>query len=823
MKVLKFGGSSVATPERIRGVIDIVKSALQAETSSDHIAVVVSAFGGVTDLLLQASLLAQVGNDSYKKLIEEFETRHNDAVRSLVPPAKQNTALLHLKLRFNELEDVLHGVFLLRERSAKSLDLILSFGERLSAYIISQAFIHAGTEAFYVDSRGLVRTNKNYGNAIVGFDESYVNIRTWFKEKPAGIPIITGFIASAADGTTTTLGRGGSDYTASIFGGALVANEIQIWTDVDGVMSADPRRVNAAFVLPEISYDEAMEMSHSGAKVLHPHTVVPAMEHNIPVRIKNTFNPHFDGTLISRHTSKTHFVGSVKGISSINRISLVSISGSGMMGMTGVASRLFGAMARAGINIILISQPSSEQSISFAINPQFADNAKAAIEQEFALELDALQVEKITIRENLAVLAVIGENMCGTPGISAKLFEALGKNGINVIAVAQGANEMNISIVIEAPEEDKALNSIHEAFFLSRNKIHLFLVGTGIIGKSLLRQMHEQCSVIAHDMNLELHLNAIANSRKMLVRKDGIAFDECLTTLDASGEPTDLKKLVADVKALKLHNCIFVDCTASDDVAVLYPEILNANISVVTPNKRANSGSTSLYRELRKAVSRSRAKFLYETNVGAGLPIIGTLSDLKKSGDKIEKIEAVLSGTLSYIFSTLSAEKPFSEVVRDAKAKGYTEPDPRDDLSGMDFARKFLILSREMGREMEFSEVAYENLVPEDCRDVKTVDAFFDKLKTHDEAFADKIKAAAEKNCVLRYIGKIENGKATIGLAELDMSHPIATLRGTENIVAFTTERYHATPLIVRGPGAGAEVTAGGVFADILRISNYLS
>lgn len=819
MKVLKFGGSSVADAQRIRKVIEIVHDAVR----NSKIIVVVSALGGVTDSLIEAGELAEKGDSQYRVALARLEERHLQTARDLLTPEAYQEALLHLKKQFAELEDILHGVFLLHERTPKSADLIASFGERLSAYLISKAITCAGVEADYVDTRKLIRTDRQHGHALVNFQETNARIRAFIETEPA-LPVMTGFIASADDETTTTLGRGGSDYTASIVGSALNADEIQIWTDVEGILSADPRRVKEAYVLPHISYAEAMEMSHAGAKVLHPYTVRPAVELKIPILIKSTFSPEFPGTLVTEKvTPAPNSFGSVKGISSINDVVLVNVSGAGMMGVPGIASRLFTTLAHAGINIIFISQASSEQSISLAINPVAAERAKAIVEKEFALELAERQIESVSLRPHLAIIAIVGDKMCGRPGVSARLFETLGKNGVNVIAVAQGANEMNISVVVENADEDKALNCIHESFLLSRNKIHLFIAGTGTIAKSLIRQIASHRETLRKEMNVEIQVCGLTNTRMMALVKDGIdleAWNEELKPHEAKG---GIQYYIDTIRKLNLHNSIFVDCTASKIVAEAYPELLLSNISVVTANKLGTAGTLALYRDITEALRQSRAKFLYETNVGAGLPIIGTLSDLKKSGDNIEKIEGVLSGTLSYIFTTLRSGKKFSEIIRDAKEKGYTEPDPREDLSGADFARKVLILARELGQKMEFEDIEFENLVPEDCRGDMTVEAFLEKLAGHDGRFAKLSEDAKARGNVLSYLGRIENGKATIGLTEVPATSPIATLTGTENIVSFTTERYHNTPLIVRGPGAGAEVTAGGVFADILRLSNYLA
>ncbi|NTW50233.1 MAG: aspartate kinase [Chlorobiales bacterium] len=609
MKVFKFGGSSVANAERIRKVVEIVHDAIR----DSKVVVVVSALGGVTDTLIHAGEQATRGDASYRVTLAHLEERHLQTARDLLTPELYQEALLHLKKQFAELEDVLHGVFLLHERTPKSADLIVSFGERLSAYIISKAMSCSGVDAVYVDTRQLIRTDSQHGHALVNFHETNARIRA-FVENEAALPVMTGFIASADDDTTTTLGRGGSDYTASIVGSALNADEIQIWTDVEGILSADPRRVKEAFVLPHISYAEAMEMSHAGAKVLHPYTVRPAVEQKIPILIKSTFEPQLPGTLVTEKVAPSPgSFGSVKGISSINDVVLVNVSGAGMMGVPGIASRLFTTLAHAGINIIFISQASSEQSISLAINPAAAERAKAIVEKEFALELAERQIESVSLRPHLAIIAIVGDKMCGRPGVSARLFETLGKNGVNVIAVAQGANEMNISVVVENGDEDKALNCIHESFLLSRNKIHLFIAGTGTIAKSLLRQIATHRETLRKEMNLEIQVCGLTNTRMMVLSKDGIspnAWSEAMKPHEAKG---GIQYFIEAVRKANLHNSIFVDCTASKIVAEAYPELLRSNISVVTANKLGTAGTMALYRDIQESLRQSRAMVVLPT------------------------------------------------------------------------------------------------------------------------------------------------------------------------------------------------------------------
>ncbi|MBX9850926.1 MAG: bifunctional aspartate kinase/homoserine dehydrogenase I, partial [Cytophagaceae bacterium] len=616
-------------------------------------------------------------------------------------------------------------------------------------------------------------------------------------------------------------GRGGSDYSASIFGAALDADEIEIWTDVDGVMTADPKKVKRAFTLSGISYQEAMEMSHFGAKVIYPPTLQPAFAKKIPIWIKNTFNPEHEGTLISEKTQANDFL--IKGISSIENIALINLQGSGMVGVAGVSGRLFNTLAKNNINVILITQASSEHSICFVVDPKDAYKAKDAIEEEFSVEINSGKIDKVIIHSNLSIIAIIGENMKNTRGISGKLFSSLGKNGINVIAIAQGSSELNLSVVINTADLSKALNSLHEAFFLSDVKtLNLFVVGLGLIGGTLLKQIHKTSSYLLKEKNLKINLIGISNSKKMLIDPNAISLANWKDKLEQAGEKSKLSDFVTQMNNLNLQNTVFVDCTSSKDVIMHYEEILKSTISIVTPNKLANSGKYSDYQKLQSAATKHGVKFLYETNVGAGLPVINTLKDLKYSGDKILRIEGILSGTLSYIFNTFKGDKKFSDVVKEAKEKGYTEPDPRDDLNGMDVARKILILAREAEAELEFNDVDVENILPESCRKAKTVDAFFAELEKNNHVFAKRRDEADKKGKVLRFIAKYENKKATVSLESVDSTHPFYSLSGSDNMISFTTERYKERPLVIKGPGAGAEVTAAGVFAEIITISNYL-
>ncbi len=803
MKILKFGGSSVKDAERIKIVISIVNKLREQEP----IAVVVSALGGITDQLIETAKKAERGDDTYKEGLAEIHQRHLETIDQLITdPTKNAETRERTEKKLKELKDQLHGVFLIKELSTKGLDFVSAFGERLSAYIISQAF----HDAEYLDARKIIKTDKNFGSAMVDFEKTNDLIKQYF-DSHQKLQIVTGFISSTIDNETITLGRGGSDYTASILGAALSASEIQIWTDVNGVLTADPRKVEKTFPLDTMTYNEAMEMSHFGAKVIYSPTMQPAKAKNVPLRIKNTFNPEHPGTYIS-HEKSAEKGYPIKGISSIGSVALLRLQGSGLVGVAGIAKRLFSTLAEAKINIILISQASSEHSICFAITPEDAEKAKQIIEDEFHREIDNNQVEEVIIENEMSIIAVIGENMCQRPGIAGRVFYSLGKHGINISAIAQGSSELNISIVVHKKDEQKALRALHSGIFYPHIKqLNIFMVGTGLVGKTLLQQ-------IAAKKNDEIKIIALANSRKMLFQEEGIDLSNWQQQLDNSQDQGDLEHFVKKMRSLNLPNSIFVDCTAAEQPGQHYEEILNSAISVVTPNKKANSGSLEYYNKLQKAADN--AHFYYETNVGAGLPVISTLKDLQKSGDKITKIQAVLSGTLSYIFNSFTGEKSFSQVVKEAQEKGYTEPDPRDDLNGIDVARKILILARETGLTLELSDIDIQNLVPPSCRDAQTIEEFFTYLKEADSEFTELLKQAQAENKKLCYIATLEDGKAQVSLQAVDANHPFYSLSGSDNIISFSSERYHDRPLVVKGPGAGAEVTAAGVFADIFKIEN---
>ncbi|MCE2894228.1 MAG: bifunctional aspartate kinase/homoserine dehydrogenase I [Flammeovirgaceae bacterium] len=815
MKVLKFGGSSVAHPERIKSVIEILFPCVKQE----KVAVVFSAFGGVTDSLIQLSAKALAGDVGYKIELEQLEKRHLEAVRELVDIQKQSSVIAQVKFTINELEDILHGIFLVKERTLRSLDYIMSFGERLSAYIIAEAINGQGIKAEFLDARSVVRTDSNFGNAKIDFKTTNQLIQDYFKSH-VDLQVVTGFIGSSTSGETTTIGRSGSDYTAAIFAAALDATSLEIWTDVDGMMTADPRKVKKAFTVKEMTYEEAMELSHFGAKVIFPATMQPAMGKKIPIWIKNTFNPTFPGSVISANANGKSLI--IKGVSSMGHVSLFNVQGSGLQGVVGVSMRLFGTLAKEKINVILISQASSEHSICFAIESGLAIQAKAAIEKEFYYEILNGEMDSIAMENELTIVAIVGEGMKHNPGTSGRMFSALGKAGVNVHAIAQGSSELNISVVIRQADTSKALNVLHEAFFLSDRKLlNVFLVGTGLIGKELVKMMDQQFAKLASQNHLEVNLVGVANSKKMLFNEDGIQLNHAVDRMIEEGEAMTLSSYFERMVSFNLSNSIFVDCTSSEEVAGFYDRILSANISIVTPNKKANSGSLERYKKLKSTTARRGVKFLYETNVGAGLPVINTLNDLLLSGDKALRIEAVLSGTLNFIFSSFVEGKQFSDIVKEAKEKGFTEPDPRDDLNGMDVARKALILAREIGLDLELKDIKVENLVPEKCKGEMKVEEFLNQLSAFNLDF-DKLRDQAQNNNQkLRYMAIIEGGKASVSLASVGTSHPFYSLAGSDNIILLTTERYKERPMVIRGPGAGAEVTAAGVFADVIRIGNY--
>jgi len=813
MKVLKFGGSSVKNAENISKVLDILQSKI---SKGERFAVVCSAMGGITDLLIKMSELAASGKDEYIAYYHQFRDRHESTAKILLDD-DYLTIADKLDQNYSVLKDLLKGIFLVREVSPRTMDYVLSFGERNSNFIIAKALQKRGVAADYLDAREIIVTNKEFGAAKVDYELTNLRVQHHFADVDS-VQIVTGFIASDRGGLTTTLGRGGSDYTAAIMAGALDAQELEIWTDVDGVLTSDPRKVKKAFTVDQLSYAEAMEMSHFGAKVIYPPTILPAMSKSIPIYIKNTFNPEHPGTKI--HTDPDDgFRSPIKGISALTGIALMNLEGSGMMGTPGISGRLFSTLATADINVILITQASSEHSISFAIADHDAIKAKKLLEKEFQREIDSRNILPIGVNKSQVIIAVIGENMKSVPGVAGSLFNSLGRNGINVVAIAQGSSELNISFVIDSADQSKAMNLIHDSFFLSEQKsIHVFSIGVGLIGGTLISQIEDQKDYLKDDLSLELKIAGLSNSRKMLFDEDGIDAHGWKKRLDKSDGKANIRSFVDTMKTMNLPNTIFIDNTASGEVPKFYKEILEASISIVTPNKIATSSSYAQYLDLKNTARKNNVQFLYETNVGAGLPVISTLQGLINSGDRIDKIEAVVSGSLSYIFNNFDGTKPFSELVMEAKELGYTEPDPRDDLSGSDVRRKIIILTREAGIAIEPEDVELDPILPESCMNADGIDAFFQALEGENDHFKSLIENAKKEGKVLRFITSTQNGKAKIGLQAVGPENPFYSLQMSDNMIVFTTKRYDARPLIVRGPGAGAEVTAGGVFSDIITI-----
>lgn len=814
MKILKFGGTSVANAERITELRHIVSQQLQ---HSPRLVVVVSALGGLTDHLIHTARLAEAGDLPYKTELNIIYERHRDLIKRLFSADAKAPHISVLQERTDRLEKLLQGVALIGELSDRTMDMVVSYGELMSSYIISHYLSQHLPDVQLLDPRQLIVTNSDYSNAKVDFATTNQRLLKTIAATPARIYVMGGFVAANPKGVTTTLGRGGSDYSAAIVGAALDTDEIQIWTDVNGVMTADPRKVKKAFTLPDMTYEEAFEMSYFGAKVIHPPTIQPALDRQIPLRILNSFAPHQSGTLISSSSTDTQHP--VKGISSMSQIALVSLQGSGMKGVMGIAGRLFSALARHRVNIILITQASSEHSISFVILPNDADKARTAINDEFTTEMQQHLIDPLIIETDLSVVAVIGANMRNSVGVSGRMFAALARNGVNIRAIAQGSSELNISVVVGKQHEVKSLNALHEAFFLSdTHTLHLFMVGVGLIGKTLLEQIQAHRTYLLDKQALEIKVISLANSRKCLHQPDGIDLTTWQHELSEQGEPTQLATMVQNMIDLNLPNSIFVDCTANASPTHFYETILANSIAVVTPNKIANSGKLAQYQRY-QSISKRFGKFRYETNVGAGLPIIGTLQNLLQSGDELLRIEAVLSGSLSFIFNRFDGSVAFSEIVRQAKTLGYTEPDPRDDLSGTDVARKVLILARETGAPLELSDISIQNPLPQACQIAPTVDAFFVALADHDDHFSQLHQQATDAGQVLRFLAVIEKDRTSVGLQAVPNNSPFAALSGSDNMVVFTTQRYRERPLVVKGPGAGAEVTAAGVFAEIIQLA----
>jgi len=812
MKVLKFGGSSIGNSARIQNVISIIKGYY---ISNEQIAIVFSAFQGVTDKLMLSVEHAVNQNLRYELLLKELTKFHLDIINNIIPKSKSGRVKRTVSILFSELIEILNSVYILKELTPKTSDLVVSYGELLSNNIISNCINHKKLKCEFLDSRKLIITDSKFGNAKVDFKETNKNIRTYFKEHKK-TQIITGFIASDRNGFTTTLGRGGSDYTASIFGAALNCDEIQIWTDVNGILTADPRKVKEAIPLKSVTYEEAMELSHFGAKVIHPPTMIPALNKKVKIRIKNTFEPSFRGTVILPRENNISF--NVKGISSIDNISLLKISGGGMIGVVGIASRLLLSLSRNDISAILITQGSSEHSICLAVLPQYGEAAKRAIENEFRHEIIDGEINKVSIQTELSVIAVVGDDMINTFGVFGKVFNALGQNGINIQAVAQGSSELNMSLVISKIDLDKSLNVLHEALFLSKYKtLNLYLAGPGLVGSEFLRLLNERYTYLKEELGIKFNLAAVANSKKMIIDEVGIELDNWESKLSKSKIKSVSPLFINKIKKLNLPHSVFVDCTSGEKYIPKYFDLLKNNISIVTPNKIANSGNYSTYKRIRDTAKKYGSQFRYSTNVGAALPIINTLKNLIANGDEIIKIEGILSGTLSFIFNSLNEGKGLSEAILLAKKNGYTEPDPRDDLNGLDFARKLLILIRECGYDFELKDIKIEQILSQESLNVESINSFFKSLKKTDQLYKDRIDKLKNQNKKLVYIASFQNKKAKVGFEKITSKHAFYNLSGNDNIVSFTTKNYFDKPLIIRGPGAGARYTATGVFSDVLR------
>ncbi len=813
--VIKFGGSSVNSPVHIKRAVSLV----QDVTENVQRVVVVSALGGITDKLLEAIDAALNPNDIPDGLVETIRKHHQEAVEALTRREDQPALCEQHKALWLELDRLLSGIGLLGECTARTRDAVMSIGERASAPMIAAAFRAAGEASFDVDARSIIRTDQNYGEANVDDDVTVRLIRSSLQDLPRHrIAVITGFIASAADGTTTTLGRSGSDYTATILGRALRAERVVIWTDVDGVLSADPRDVPEAFPLARLSYTEAAEMAYFGARVLHPRTMRPVQELGIPLLIKNTFNPSAAGTLISSESRAVDL--RVKAISTIRDVAVVMLEGGGMLGVPGIAARVFVSLAECKINILMIAQASSEQSICLVVRESDADAAVEVLRATFAAELARGDVSRIFAIPRCAVVSAVGAQMRHHPGLAGRMFATLGRSRVNVLSIAQGAAETNISAVVRDDEVRRAVRALHEAFPLARIRAHVCLLGPGRVGARLIQIMREQHEDLLERVRLNLRLVGLANSRTMLWNADGLPLDTVLKDL-ADGRATNLDWLVEQLGASRLERLIIVDATASEDVAARYPDFLELGLGVVTANKLANTRDLPFYHRLQRAARRREVSYRYETTVGAGLPVISTLKDLARSGDKINRIEGIFSGTLAYVFNSLDRGEPFSNIVQRAHALGFTEPNPADDLRGEDVARKLLILARELGMNVERKDIHVESLLPEGLH-VEGADALFVALQELDSDWHDRVATARTEGKRLRYMARLEGGELHVGVRAVDTTSSFVRLEGRENVIAFHTDRYCDTPMIIQGPGAGLDVTAAGLLADLIQAAELM-
>jgi len=810
MKVLKFGGTSVGSVESILSVKKIV------EAIDEPVIVVVSALGGITDQLLNMSALASKGDMAYQNEMDEIIARHLTLIKGVVPEIEQSNVIRHTTTILEELENILRGISLIKDLSQKTSDTIVSYGERLASYIISNVI----KDARLYDSCCFIKTVKQFNKHIVDFELTNRLIQETFNPLP-NVALVPGFISSGKEnGEITNLGRGGSDYTASILAATLNASILEIWTDVDGFMTADPKVISSAYVIDRLSFIEAMELCNFGAKVIYPPTIYPVYHKNIPIRIRNTFNPDAPGTYISNEEHADEHKSVIKGISSIDDTCLVTVQGLGMVGVIGVNHRIFRTLAQNGISVFMVSQASSENNTTFAIKNENADLAVKALNKEFELERAQGEISDMVAEKDLATVAIVGESMKHTPGIAGKLFGTLGRAGISVIACAQGAAETNISFVIKREYLRKALNSIHDSFFLSEYKmLNLFLIGLGTVGGHLLEQIKQQQQKLMKQNGVKLNVVGIADIEKMLMRREGLDLNTCIQDLRKNGMDTSTALIKDEILKMNIFNSVFIDCTASEEIAGLYEALLNKNISIVAANKIAASSFHKNYASLKDTARKRGIKFLFETNVGAGLPIINTMNDLINSGDHILKLEAVLSGTLNFIFNTISEDIPLSRAIKMAVEARYAEPDPRIDLSGKDVIRKLVILAREAGCVVEQSDVKTNLFIPPSYFD-GSIEDFWKHIPELDVEFEEKRKKLAANGKRLRFVASMNNGVCQLGPMEVDSHHPFYELEGSNNIIMITTERYHDYPMVIKGYGAGADVTAAGVFADIISIAN---
>lgn len=815
--VHKFGGTSLADAGCFETVAEIVTA------GSGNLAVVVSAMRGMTDQLL-GLIDRAAARESVDDTLAELTSRYETTAKALLDAEGAEEVLAAFRKDLADIKSVLNALALVRAASPRSRSLVGGFGELWSARLLTATLerrLAGQRRAMFVDAREVLVIETGEMGPIVVWDEARVRLARILPKDFDGVVVITGFIASDRDGLPTTLGRNGSDYSASIFGALLGASEVNIWTDVDGVMSGDPRRVPEATVISRISYNEAMELAYFGAKVIHPQTMAPAIANGIPIRIRNTFNRHHTGTVIAARSSEHN--GVVKGISGVDGVALINLEGAGMIGVPGTADRLFGALRDAGVSVMMISQGSSEHSICFAVPDAAADAVRKVVERAFSVELEQGQVQRVGVTRGCGILAVVGDGMAGMPGTAGRFFRTLGNAGINVIAIAQGASERNISAVISSKDMTRALRAVHSSFYLSAKTVSVGLIGPGLVGSALLEQIAAAGPRLREKFNLDLRVRAIGGSRRMVLGDPRVNLDDWRGSLE-QGTEMNLEAFIDHVDADHLPHGVLIDCTANQAIADRYRDWLERGLHVITPNKRAHSGPMAYYDELKRLTRASNRHFLYEATVGAGLPVIQTLKDLVETGDEIENISGIFSGTLAYLFNVFDGSRPFSDIVRDARARGYTEPDPRDDLSGMDVARKAVILAREAGLALELDELEVESLVPPALADA-SVDEFLDRLADFDAPMAERVETAARAGTVLRYVAEVDvkAGTARVRLESFPKDHPFANISLTDNIVQFVTKRYCDNPLIVRGPGAGPDVTAAGIFADLLRLCSMLS